>query len=109
MFPVEGILKSIWEHLKVDIIISADITAIRYVYFDKSVVTGAALKSFLVECTTDDQCEPEETDFDQPSPIIPTANVSLQIIESIRQLMTHKSITYNNWKISLKRKKSDVL
>ena len=37
--------------------------------------------------TANDQCESEETESDQPTPIIPTASVCFQAIESIRQLM----------------------
>ena len=39
------------------------------------------------KCTANDQCKSEETESEQPPPIIPTASVCLQAIESIRQLM----------------------
>ena len=43
---------------------------------------------FMVEkCTANDQCESEETESEQPPPIIPTASVCLQAIKSISQLM----------------------
>ena len=88
MFSAEDILGSIWKLLKEDPIISADITAIQYVDFDKSVVTGATFESCFVEnCITDDQCELGETDSRQILTRIPTASSCLQAIESIRQLM----------------------
>ena len=40
-----------------------------------------------MKCTTDYQCEPEETDSEQPSPIISTSSSYIQAIESIHQLM----------------------
>ena len=88
MFPAEDILGNIWKRLKEDAVISADITAIQCLDFDKSVFTGVTLKGFMVKkCTTDDQCEPEQTDSDQLSPIIPTTRVCLQAIETIRQFI----------------------